>query len=154
MGGLSQRALDAQLNPLQSDSVIKPFKTLLYAFIIITICSMVLKGETFDQFTAAVWQVETGGRSGHIVGEHGELGPLQIGYKSFLDSRTAGEYKQCEQYKSSQQVVRNYLLRYARKAFEAHDWQTCARIYNGGPNGLRKKKTLDYWKKVKKHLFQ
>jgi hypothetical protein len=48
-------------------------------------------------------------------------------------------------------VVTAYLTRYARSAVERNDWQTLARVHNGGPAGTRRSATLSYWEKVKRH---
>jgi hypothetical protein len=45
-----------------------------------------------------------------------------------------------------------YFARYAPKALESKDWQTLARVHNGGPKGHTKKATLGYWAKVQKEL--
>lgn len=108
---------------------------------------------TFEQFTKAINMVETGGRTGYILGDRGAaVGPLQIHHIYWAESRVGGEYKQCVDYKFSREVMRGYLIRYARKAYENHDWETCARIHNGGPKGNTKKETVRYWKRVKQFL--
>ncbi len=132
----------------------KPCKTLFALLILIAILSITCRGATFDEFTEALNKVETGGRkSGKLLGDDGKaLGPLQIHRTYFIDSRSGGTYAQCEEYKFSCAVVRRYLERYAPKALRERDWKTCARIHNGGPQGLKKKQTLVYWKKVRKAL--
>ena len=45
-----------------------------------------------------------------------------------------------------------YWKRYCPKAFEAGDWETLARVHNGGPKGHTKKATLKYWEKVKNRM--
>jgi len=42
-----------------------------------------------------------------------------------------------------------YWRRYCPAALEAGDWETLARVHNGGPVGARSKATLAYWRKVK-----
>ena len=54
----------------------------------------------------------------------------------------------------SEQVMQSYMDRYAtarRLGHEPTD-QDIARIYNGGPNGYRRRNTLAYWVKVQQHL--
>jgi hypothetical protein len=45
-----------------------------------------------------------------------------------------------------------YFARYAPKALEMKDWETLARVHNGGPKGHTKKATLGYWAKVQKEM--
>ena len=130
----------------------KPLKTLFIAFVLLFLLFSV-RGASFEEFTAAMWQVETGKREGMILGDDGaSLGPLQIQYDYFLDSRVKGDYLSCTNYTFSCVVVKNYLQRYVPNALRACDWETCARVHNGGPKGANKKSTLPYWKKVKKKL--
>lgn len=51
-------------------------------------------------------------------------------------------------------IFERYMELYATKARIGRDPtdQDRARIWNGGPNGWKKKSTLEYWKKVKKAL--
>ena len=32
------------------------------------------------------------------------------------------------------------------------DYETCSRLWNGGPRGMEKESTKEYWRKVKKYL--
>lgn len=136
-----------------ADMIMKPFRSFFIAIILLGICSVLVKGATFDDFTAALNQVETGGRQGAILGDNGKaLGPLQIHREYFDDSGTSGDYQRCAEYPFACDVVRNYLRRYAKKELKKRDWQACARIHNGGPRGHTRKTTIGYWKKVKTHL--
>lgn len=130
----------------------KPLKTLFVVLVLLfLVCSV--RGATFGEFTMAVWQVETGKREGMILGDNGEsLGPLQIQYDYFLDSHVKGSYLSCTNYNFSCAVVKNYLQRFAPASLQACDWETCARVHNGGPKGHTKRVTLIYWRKVKKEL--
>lgn len=129
------------------------FKSLCLVVLFLIAMLFTSRASTFEQFAAAINAVETGGRSGYILGDRGAaIGPLQIHHIYWADSRVGGEYKQCVDYKFSCKVMRGYLIRYARIAYERHDWETCARVHNGGPNGCKKKATAAYWKKVKQAL--
>jgi hypothetical protein len=46
----------------------------------------------------------------------------------------------------------SYFARYAPTALAKKDWETLARIHNGGPKGHTKKATLGYWSKVQKEM--
>lgn len=106
-------------------------------------------------FFYALRAVETGGRSGAILGDDGEaLGPYQIHRAYWQDSKVAGRYEQCADEAYARRVVLAYLTRYAPAAVQAGDFETLARIHNGGPRGARKAATLAYWRKVEKHLSE
>lgn len=104
-------------------------------------------------FVRAIHQVESSGRLGAIKGDNGlALGPLQIHRAYWQDSGIAGDYSQCADLEYSKRVMAAYLKRYAPKAVKANDFQTMARIHNGGPLGYKTKATLPYWNKAKKNL--
>lgn len=103
-------------------------------------------------FFRAIHQVETGGRLGSIKGQRGELGPLQIRKAYWQDSRAAGKYEQCSDYVYSCRVVTAYLNRYGRRFVLARDYESLARIHNGGLNGYRNPNTKKYWVRVRKFL--
>jgi len=52
----------------------------------------------------------------------------------------------------SKEIAILYLSYWGPKAKNNPDYETLSRIWNGGPNGHKKKSTLKYWKKVKKEL--
>lgn len=68
-----------------------------------------------------------------------------IGYKRIHD----GDYDDVRTPAYARQVMLWYWQRYAAAALEQGDWQTLARVHNGGPNGARMKSTEMYWYKVK-----
>jgi len=108
-----------------------------------------------NNFLNALHQVESSGRTGHIVGDKGKaLGPFQI-HKSYwqdVKNIVGGNYEDVEDLKYAKKVVLAYLNKYGRKAFQQGDWETLARIHNGGPNGANNSNTNGYWQKVKHHL--
>jgi hypothetical protein len=53
---------------------------------------------------------------------------------------------------TSRRIAWLYLDYWGKKAKTNPDYETLARIWNGGPNGWKKHSTLKYWKKVKKEL--
>ena len=129
--------------------MLKPFKILLLVLMLIACFSMRLHGATFDEFAAAIHQVETGGRLGNIVGDNGHsLGPLQISRDYHADSGIRGDYVNVKNYVYACQVMRAYLARYAGDALKKNDWQTCARVHNGGPKGALKPQTIAYSRRV------
>ena len=102
-----------------------------------------------DSFFRALHVVETGGRTGPILGDNGRaLGPLQIHRGYHADARVAGDYSRCADLDYSKRVVSAYLQRYAPQAWAAGDVKTLARIHNGGPRGANKPATVAYGDKV------
>jgi len=100
-------------------------------------------------FFRALHVVETGGRTGAIIGDQGRaLGPLQIHRAYHADSRVAGDYSRVADLDYSKRVVSAYLQRYAPAAWAAGDVVTLARIHNGGPRGAAKPATVAYGDKV------
>lgn len=111
-----------------------------------------------SKFVRALHMVESGGRVGKIVGDNGRaLGPLQI-HKSYwqdavtFDKTIGGSYEDCTKLDYSIKIVNAYLNRYAEKAILSKDYQTLARIHNGGRLGFKKEATIQYWAKVNKFL--
>jgi len=104
-------------------------------------------------FYRALNLVETSGRSGPILGDHGKaLGPLSIHRQYWQDSGVPGDYQGCAQLAYSVRVVSAYLKRYAPHAWETGDLETLARVHNGGPHGAQKEATLPYWRKIRAAL--
>lgn len=100
-------------------------------------------------FFRALHVVETGGRTGAILGDNGRaLGPLQIHKAYHADARIGGDYSRCADLDYSRRVVSAYLQRYAPQAWAAGDVVTLARIHNGGPRGAGKPATVAYGEKV------
>lgn len=101
----------------------------------------------------AIRQVESGGKTGRIVGDDGRsLGPYQIQKPYWQDSGVPGKYRDVERADYAERVMLAYWQRYCSKALARGKWATLARIHNGGPNGHRKRATLTYWAKVKQAL--
>lgn len=113
---------------------------------------------TDDRFFKALHQVESSGRTGMVIGDNGKaLGPLQIHRKYFqdaikVDPSLGKNYFQVTDLKFAKRVVTAYLKRYAPTAVKKKDFQTLARIHNGGPRGLKNTATLEYWNRVQKNL--
>ncbi len=109
------------------------------------------------RFLDAVRRVETGGLPAAGVGAVGDkgasIGPYQIQRGYWLDSRIPGEYRSClTDAAYSERVMRAYWARYCPRALAAEDWETLARIHNGGPKGAKKSATVKYWERVKKEM--
>jgi len=108
-------------------------------------------------FLDALAQVESGGKD-DAIGDGGKaIGRMQIWEIYWKDAmakcpKIGGEYKDCTTKTYAERIVVAYLLRYAAKAVADKDWQTLARIHNGGPRGATKAATRKYWAKVEKAL--
>ena len=103
-------------------------------------------------FVNAIHQVETSGRTGPIMGNRGEIGPLQITHRYWRDARISGKFTDCSELTYSVKVITAYLNRFARQAVVEHNYETLARLHNGGPKWRFKPHTKIYWAKVKCQL--
>ena len=91
------------------------------------------------------------------VGDGGKaIGRYQIWRVYWLDatefSGIGGKYHDVKNKDYAEKVMRAYWKRYARQAYYDRDYETLARIHNGGPKGHKKDATLPYWRKVQQHL--
>lgn len=103
----------------------------------------------------AIHMVESSGRTGPILGDGGRaLGPLQIHRACWIDANIGGTYSQCAGLAYSKRVFAAYMARYAtsRRLGRPVTDEDRARIWNGGPNGYKKKATVAYWNKVKEQM--
>jgi len=101
---------------------------------------------------AAIEQVESGGDP-TVVGDDGKsIGPYQIQKPYWEDASIAGVYQSVRHWKYARKTMLCYWQRYCENALLTNDFQTLARVLNGGPSGMHYSSTLAYWKKVKKEL--
>lgn len=112
-----------------------------------------------EKFFDAIWAVESGRQENPPDGDNGKaIGPYQIHRAYFQDAKDFSpteidfEYELCRDKHHAEIVIREYMKRYARDAWEQHNFEILARIHNGGPRGHKKKATVKYWNKVKKEL--
>ena len=96
---------------------------------------------------SAIAQVETNGNP--RVGKAGEIGTYQIRECYWIDSNISGNFQQCWDDEYAERVMWAYWLRYCPDACRTFDFETMARIHNGGPKGDLKEATKPYWEKVK-----
>ena len=110
---------------------------------------------THERLIRAIHMVETSGRTGPIRGDGGAaLGPLQIHRACWIDANIGGTYAECAGLAYSKRVFAAYMARYctSKRLGRAVTDQDRARIWNGGPNGYKKKATVAYWNKVKEQM--
>ena len=108
-------------------------------------------------FLDALAQVESSGKD-DAVGDNGKaIGRMQIWEIYWKDAmakcpKIGGTYQDCTSKVYAERIVVAYLLRYAPNAVASKDWQTLARIHNGGPRGATKAATRGYWVKVRREM--
>ena len=109
------------------------------------------------ELLAALIAVESGGND-MARGQHGDLGALQVRPCVVADvNRMAGtHYRWAEMTNrwAALGVFRIYTGRYcteARLGRPVTD-QDLARVWNGGPNGWKRRKTVAYWKRVQARM--
>ena len=109
------------------------------------------QGQTLRPLFDAIRQVESSGRANPPDGDGGKaIGPYQIWRVYWIDARMPdGTYEDCRNSAYAERVMLRYWQRYCPAALTAGDWQTLARVHNGGPRGASKKATLAYWHRVK-----
>lgn len=144
-------------------------KLLPFIFLLSPLIGQVKITRTIEMgdFLKAIAKVESN-CDDEAVGDKGKsLGRYQIQEAYWEDavehdkSLKQGNYKwedvKIERYATS--IVLAYFDRYASEAVKNKDWETLARLHNGGPSTLKKKppkklwnNTTIYWNKVKKEL--
>jgi len=116
------------------------------------------KEDPYKEFFDALASVESSGMDSPPDGDGGKaIGPFQIWEVYWIDATEydksfIGGYSDCRDRKYAERVVMAYMQRYAYDAWENRDWETCARIHNGGPRGNRKISTNEYWYRFEKAL--
>jgi hypothetical protein len=123
--------------------------------------SAAFQAKTFDDFVAAIHLHESDGRVGKIYGDGGRsYGPLQISYKAWRDAvrydrSIGGKYTDCNTLEYSKNIMLAYLMYHDAHALARGDWETCARLWNSGPEWRKKlRKTNQYWAAVRTYLSQ
>lgn len=100
----------------------------------------------------SIREVESGGNA-DLVGDGGRsLGPYQIQWAYWKDAGLPGAYQQVRNPRYAERVMIAYWKRYCPGALARRDYQTLARVHNGGATGIRKAATLPYWRKVSNEL--
>ena len=129
--------------------------SLFLLLVVLLACAAKVKGAT-PEFLAAIKHVESGGQpnGGRDVTADGgrSIGPLCTSKAAWIDSRVAGSWEDCRDLAYAQRVAIAYWRRYCPTALANNDYETMARIWNGGPQGHKKQATIKYWNKVKQAL--
>ena len=139
---------------LTKENVIAILITLLIAllFAMPAICNAEVPKNLKPLFHALHWRESNFGTL--LDGEEGSLGPYQIRKPYWIDAierhpEIGGEYKDCIGKEYSESIMLSYFERYASGS---SDYETLARIHNGGPDGAEEDCTLKYWKDIKNFL--
>lgn len=111
-------------------------------------------GAGINDLLDAMTQVESGGDV-NAVGDQGRsIGPLQIQRGYWRDARVPGRYEQVRTPAYARRVVVAYWHRYCADALRRGDFETLARVHNGGPAGARKAATKPYWDRTRKQMIR
>jgi len=104
----------------------------------------------------ALRQVESAGNDMAVGDDGRSLGPYQIGLAYWLDGGgDPGRYRlDVWRAAACEAVMLTYWRRYCPAALARGDWETLARVHNGGPRGPLKAATLPYWRKVRMEIEQ
>ena len=127
------------------------------AALVIAAPHAIAEPDGWAEFIRAVGQVESG-QDDAAVGDGGKaIGRYQIWRVYWIDATEfdksiGGRYEDVRDKDYAEKVMRSYFRRYASRAYESGDWQTLARIHNGGPRGHKKAATIGYWEKVQKEM--
>jgi hypothetical protein len=107
--------------------------------------------EHVAKLLAAIRQVESAGND-RAVGDGGRSrGPYQIQAAYWADGggRPERYLKDVWNARACERVIVGYWSRHSPAALAAGDWETLARVHNGGPAGAGRRATLGYWARVK-----
>jgi hypothetical protein len=126
-----------------------------------SILAAFVSGQAADlspRFVKALHMVETSGRLGPIRGDkNSALGSLQIHRKCWQDAiefnkSIGGRYEDCARHDYSVKIFTAYLKRYGQRFIDDQDYESLARIWNGGPQGYNNPKTKLYAQRVMRYM--
>ena len=124
----------------------------------------VAMADDISRLISALIEVESGGDDGAVGDKelkHKSYGCLQIRQPCVDDvNRTQGTDYRSEDCLNNRElsvwICERYIVLYAteKRLGRNPTGEDRARIWNGGPNGYKKKSTENYWQKVKKQLLK
>jgi hypothetical protein len=100
-------------------------------------------------FFAAIAQVESGANDLARGDGSKSLGRYQISRDYWNDAGVPGPYGAVTRADYAERVMLAYWQRWCPMALKSRDYQTLARVHNGGPRGAQRDATLNYWRRVK-----
>lgn len=115
-----------------------------------------------ERFVKALHFVEASSKMNPPDGDSGKaIGPFQI-WRAYwqdaveYDPSIGGVYDNCRDYNYAKKVVTAYMNRYAKSAILSNDFETLARLHNGGPSWKKRPiavvSTGKYWTRVSAYL--
>ena len=106
-----------------------------------------------NKFLDALAKVESSGNSRAVNKKENALGLYQIRPAYFKDSGVKAKHSDVFKPEVARKVVLGYFQKYEPTALKNLDFETLARVHNGGC-GWRKNKaaTNGYWKKIQNNL--
>lgn len=123
------------------------------AFIICAIVSHCVFGGPSSKLIDALIHVESKGKV-HAIGDNGRaVGCLQI-HKGVIEDvnrayNTSYKYSDRKSIEKSREICHTYLILHGGRNATNEKY---ARIWNGGPNGHRKRSTRPYWHRVRRRM--
>lgn len=103
----------------------------------------IMEEEAMSMLLAALLAVE-GWKGPGTRGAAGEIGPYQITYGYWQDSKMPGKFTDCEHEEYARQVMERYWKRYCPGAWLEGDLETLAAVHHWGPKGVRMAKEKSY----------
>jgi len=123
--------------------------------IVALLLSVSAQAANLDGFFAALAKVESSGNAKAVNKKENALGIYQIRPAYFQDSKVKGNHSQVFDPVFARSVCEAYFKKYEKKALDNGDFETLARVHNGGCGWRKNKSATDsYWKKIKKNLWQ
>ena len=138
----------------------KLFTALFFVLILSSPVFSQHRREGTQRILDAICQVESSGGTNKADGDGGKaIGPFQIWRIYWTDATSydkslGGTYQDCRDRVYAEKVVIAYWKRFCPDALANDDFETLARVHNGGPNGAKKERTKEYWLKVQKALTE
>lgn len=128
-----------------------------YVFILFFALSVSAGNPKLDKFFRALAQVESSGNPRAYNKKEKAIGIYQIRPLYYIDSGIPGGHGVCYDPAKARAVCEAYFRRYEPKAYASGDFQTLAKLHNGGASWRKKDADVQerlriYWRKVKNEL--
>jgi soluble lytic murein transglycosylase-like protein len=115
--------------------------------------SISINAANLDPLFKAIANVESSNNPKAINKKEYALGIYQIRANYFKDSNIKGSHEDVYNPIIARRVCESYFKRYAPEAYAKGDFETLARLHNGGPSFVKRKSATNiYWAKVKKNI--
>lgn len=122
-----------------------------YLFSLFIVCS--INAADINSFFAALGKVESSNNPRAINKKEYALGIYQIRPGYFKDSKIGGKHESVYDTAIAKKVCLAYFAKYEPQALKNNDFETLARLHNGGCGWRKNKSNTDiYWSKIKKNL--